>query len=131
MCAALLFVGGFSVAAENLLMAARALPAGDRWIAYVTSLVFIGLSIAMARVPERMPLASWPLLSTGSVPVDRVAERGQPRSERGEPDRVVPASVGLADTPMHGRHPRDLMRSADQALYEAKGAGRNQVRAAA
>jgi diguanylate cyclase (GGDEF)-like protein len=40
-------------------------------------------------------------------------------------------SVGLADAPTHGLHPRDLMRSADHALYEAKGAGRNRVRAAA
>jgi diguanylate cyclase (GGDEF)-like protein len=67
MAAPLLFVGGISVGLENALMPAHVFPAGDRWIAYLTSLVFIGLSVAMARRPERMPLVIWPLISMGSV----------------------------------------------------------------
>jgi diguanylate cyclase (GGDEF)-like protein len=69
MAAALLFVGGTSVAAENALMPAHVFPTGDRWIAYLTSLVFIGLSFLMAKRPERMPVIIWPVLSMGSVVV--------------------------------------------------------------
>jgi hypothetical protein len=69
MAATLLFVGGVSVASENALMPAHVFPAGDRWIAYLTSLMFVGLSVAMAKIPHRMPWFSWPLLCMGSVVV--------------------------------------------------------------
>jgi diguanylate cyclase (GGDEF)-like protein len=69
MAAVLLFVGGASVAAENALMPAHVFPAGDRWLAYLSALVFIGLSVAMAKIPERLPAVSWPIISLGSVPV--------------------------------------------------------------
>lgn len=39
----------------------------------------------------------------------------------------VTASFGVAAFPAHGRTVEDLMRSADDALYEAKHSGRNQV----
>lgn len=39
----------------------------------------------------------------------------------------VTASIGVALYPTDGEKPEDLMRTADMALYEAKGAGRNRV----
>jgi diguanylate cyclase (GGDEF)-like protein/PAS domain S-box-containing protein len=37
------------------------------------------------------------------------------------------ASFGVASYPEHGKHPDELTRCADQALYRAKAAGRNRV----
>jgi len=42
--------------------------------------------------------------------------------------RGVTASLGVAVCPAHGMDMESLLLAADQALYEAKGAGRNQVR---
>ncbi len=39
----------------------------------------------------------------------------------------VTTSIGLAVFPEHGRKPEDLLKHADQALYRAKGDGRNRV----
>ncbi len=39
----------------------------------------------------------------------------------------ITISVGIACYPEHGAMPQDLMKSADDALYEAKAKGRNQV----
>ena len=49
---------------------------------------------------------------------------------RREPHRLrgVTASLGVALCPTHGTDAKALLRAADHALYEAKGAGRNQVR---
>ncbi|MEN9844734.1 MAG: hypothetical protein RLZZ612_2563 [Pseudomonadota bacterium] len=41
--------------------------------------------------------------------------------------KQISASFGLAMFPYHGNTPRELLLAADKALYEAKGAGRNQV----
>jgi|GEM_PF-745987 len=47
------------------------------------------------------------------------------------PDIVVTASVGVAVFPDHGSTATDLMRSADDALYQAKTGGRDRVEVAA
>src|SRR6267143_77170 len=49
---------------------------------------------------------------------------------REESDRLrgVTASLGVAVFPDHAEEPESLLRAADEALYEAKGRGRNQVR---
>ena len=39
----------------------------------------------------------------------------------------ITISVGVAHYPAHGAMPQDLLRAADDALYEAKAKGRNQV----
>lgn len=43
----------------------------------------------------------------------------------------ITISLGVAHYPTHGTMPQDLMRAADDALYDAKARGRNQVRLAA
>jgi diguanylate cyclase (GGDEF)-like protein len=47
-------------------------------------------------------------------------------NEQEEPIEVT-VSIGVACFPHHGAAPQALLRSADQALYEAKGRGRNRV----
>ena len=42
----------------------------------------------------------------------------------------ITISLGVAHYPTHGTMPQDLMRAADDALYDAKARGRNQVRLA-
>jgi len=40
---------------------------------------------------------------------------------------MVTISVGVAEFPQHGMSPKELMASADAALYEAKRGGRDRV----
>jgi len=42
----------------------------------------------------------------------------------------ITISLGVAAAPQHGHSPQELMKSADNALYEAKANGRNQTRIA-
>jgi two-component system, cell cycle response regulator len=55
-----------------------------------------------------------------------IAVRREPFQHDGEEPLNVTVSVGGAAFPEHGATPATLMRSADQALYVAKGAGRDQ-----
>lgn len=50
--------------------------------------------------------------------------------EFGEDDRAtghLTVSIGVATAPQHGTSPEQLVRTADEALYRAKAAGRDQV----
>jgi diguanylate cyclase (GGDEF)-like protein len=47
---------------------------------------------------------------------------------RGQEDRRITFSAGVASYPEDGSNPGELIKCADKALYEAKGAGRNTVR---
>lgn len=75
------------------------------------------------------------LTGTEAIAASSVAERIRetvealevPRAESGKPMRIT-TSVGVATHwPAAGGHPAQLVRAADQALYQAKRAGRNRV----
>ena len=48
-------------------------------------------------------------------------------NHRGSILRPLTLSVGIAVFPLHGESPDDLLRAADNALYQAKREGRNRV----
>ena len=75
------------------------------------------------------------LLLPGATEEDALARAEQVRQEVASlhvryGDRLLPRvtiSVGVALHPRHGAIPQELIRAADEALYEAKARGRNQV----
>jgi diguanylate cyclase (GGDEF)-like protein len=71
-------------------------------------------------------------LEGGLVVAEKVRERiaATPFGAPGEEPVTVTVSIGIACFPQHGTKPQTLVRAADQALYEAKGRGRNRVVAA-
>lgn len=58
----------------------------------------------------------------------RLREAVRRASEELIPGSGVTASIGIATAPVHGTDPTALIRHADEALYEAKGAGRDTIR---
>jgi diguanylate cyclase (GGDEF)-like protein len=48
-------------------------------------------------------------------------------THRGQPVPTITASLGVACFPQHGQTGAELLQKADQALYQAKAAGRNRV----
>jgi diguanylate cyclase (GGDEF)-like protein len=48
-------------------------------------------------------------------------------ADQGAPEKRIAFSAGVAAYPDDGLNPSELIKSADQALYEAKNAGRNRV----
>ena len=58
----------------------------------------------------------------------RLREAVRRASDELIPGSGVTASIGIATAPTHGTDPIVLIRHADAALYEAKGAGRNTIR---
>ncbi len=56
---------------------------------------------------------------------DKIAST--PFGGNGDEPITVTVSIGIACFPQHGTKPQTLLRAADQALYEAKGRGRNCV----
>ncbi len=61
----------------------------------------------------------------------RVGIRNLPTRSGGGTDDPVTVSIGLAIYPLHGATGEDLLRAADEALYDAKGRGRDRIRQAA
>ncbi len=63
------------------------------------------------------------------VVAEKVREKiaSTPFGGNGEEPITVTVSIGIACFPQHGTKPQTLLRAADQALYEAKGRGRNCV----
>ena len=63
------------------------------------------------------------------VVAEKVRERiaGTPFGGEGEEPITVTVSIGIAVFPQHGAKPQTLLRAADQALYEAKGRGRDRI----
>jgi diguanylate cyclase (GGDEF)-like protein len=68
-------------------------------------------------------------LEGAKVVAEKVREgiSGTPFGGEGEEPINVTVSIGIAVFPHHGAKPQTLVRAADQALYEAKGRGRNRV----
>jgi diguanylate cyclase (GGDEF)-like protein len=68
-------------------------------------------------------------LDGARVVAEKVRERvaGTPFGGGDEEPIAVTVSIGLSCFPQHGAKPQTLIRAADQALYEAKGRGRNAV----
>ena len=60
--------------------------------------------------------------------ISAAAAQREVMTEKGEPIQGIPVSGGVASFPIDGRSENELLRKADQALYRAKVAGRNQVR---
>ena len=57
----------------------------------------------------------------------RLAIRDTNLTHLGQTLPAPTASFGVAVYPMNGTTPADLLKAADQALYRAKAAGKNQV----
>lgn len=58
----------------------------------------------------------------------RLAIKGEPvEIGSNRPLVSVTVSIGVAQAPVHGHEPGELIEAADRALYHAKGAGRNRV----
>jgi diguanylate cyclase (GGDEF)-like protein len=57
----------------------------------------------------------------------RLKMREQTVMHQGRSLGMVTISIGVASFPQHGTSPKELMASADAALYEAKRGGRDQV----
>lgn len=71
--------------------------------------------------PEQVLTRAEQLRSAVEAVTVRYGEKTLPR---------ITISLGVAHYPAHGTMPQDLMRAADEALYEAKALGRNQVHVA-
>ncbi len=71
------------------------------------------------------------LPETGMPEALEIAERIRARiADEVFPGRRMTVSIGVAEFPLHGDTPEQVIAAADEALYEAKREGRNKVRRA-
>ena len=71
------------------------------------------------------------LPETGMPEALEIAERIRSRiAEEAFPSRRMTVSIGVAEFPLHGGTPEQVIAAADEALYEAKREGRDKVRRA-
>jgi diguanylate cyclase (GGDEF)-like protein len=71
------------------------------------------------------------LPETGMPEALEIAERIRARiADEVLPGRRTTVSIGVAEFPLHGDSPEQVIAAADEALYEAKREGRNKVRRA-
>lgn len=71
------------------------------------------------------------LPETGMTEALEIAERIRTRvAAEAFPGRRMTVSIGVAEFPLHGSKPEQVIAAADEALYEAKGEGRDRVRRA-
>jgi diguanylate cyclase (GGDEF)-like protein len=71
------------------------------------------------------------LPETGMPEALEIAERIRSRiAEEPFPSRRMTVSIGVAEFPLHGQTPEQVIAAADEALYEAKREGRDKVRRA-
>lgn len=71
------------------------------------------------------------LPETGMPEAQEIAERIRARiAEENFPGRRMTVSIGVAEFPLHGDTPEQVIAAADEALYEAKREGRDKVRRA-
>jgi len=71
------------------------------------------------------------LPETGMGEALDIAERIRTRiSAEVFPGRHITVSIGVAEFPLHGETPEQVVEAADEALYEAKREGRDKVRRA-
>ncbi|MBF0379719.1 MAG: diguanylate cyclase [Magnetococcales bacterium] len=67
--------------------------------------------------------------STGFPGCEKAAERFRQKVEEMDVDGLnVTVSIGISIYPNMGTSPEDMLKKADEALYQAKRAGRNQIR---
>ena len=67
------------------------------------------------------------LPGSGADEAAAVAERLRRRIAESDAGPPVTASAGVASFPVNALEPETLIRAADEALYESKGAGRDRV----
>lgn len=103
-------------------------PAGDKALKIVAGVlldIIRGADVAARYGGEEFAIL---LPQTTSVEAAGIAERLRQRIERTEfPKRRVTVSIGIASCTNEIETPSDIIDAADQALYEAKNQGRNNV----
>ena len=113
-------------------------PAGDRVLKQVANILKTSLRttdvVARYGGEEFAVLLIDTPLSLAAKAADKVRTAIRSTTFQGasesQPSGRITVSIGMAGWPMHGRTAADLIQAADTALYDAKKAGRDQVKMA-
>lgn len=81
----------------------------------------------VALVPEAGPRAAMSVAERVRRRIEATEVAVEQRSTAGVERLLLTASIGVASAPRHGAALDELLNAADEALYQAKGAGRNAV----